>query len=223
MVLPDLGGDVVSGFCEFFWRAVSGRFFDAGFGVELLRVFGDLAIADEAFDDAGGTFAGLVDGGVTDLAGAELCAAVELAVDDEAAANSGAEGDGDEVSVAFAGAVVPLGVGHAVGVVVYGDGEFGFLAEAITEGDFDPAGDVGDLENVAPLEIDEAGDACADGADVGVGGFEFGDAGGDGVDEVVGRFVVEGGGVDGLGVGDDSISGADAEFYGGASEVDTDG
>ena len=83
-----------------------------------------------------------------------------------------------------------------------------------------PAGDVGEFVDKAAVEIDEAGNADADGGDVGEGDAKIGDPGGHFVDE--GMRAVEVGGGDGF-VGAEEFAGtADAEFDRGAAEVDAD-
>ena len=163
----------------------------------------------------------VVDGGLADLACAVAVAADELVVDDDAAADAGAEGEADEVFHAPAGAAFPFGEGHAVGVVVDGDGEGDLGFEEGFEGDLVPAGDVGELGDDAFFEVDEAGHADADGGDAGVAAAEVLDDADDGGDELAGGVEFLGG--DGWGVVDDVSAEDHAGFYGGAAEVDADG
>ena len=68
-----------------------------------------------------------VDAHLADFAGGVLAAAVHLAIEDEAAADAGAEGEGDDVAEAASGAIAELGPGHGVGVIFDNDGETGFV------------------------------------------------------------------------------------------------
>ncbi len=131
---PDAAGDFVAssgGFGDGFGGAVGEIFVDADLGVGFDGVLGDLKIAGVFFEGAEvAVVAGdavEVDAHLADFTGGVLAATVHLAIEDEAAADAGAEGEGDDVAKAACGAVAELGPGHGVGVIFDDDGEAGFV------------------------------------------------------------------------------------------------
>ena len=106
--------------------AGGGEVEDVG-GGGLRAVGGGEAFADrgaggnggQAAAAAAGAWVSRFDGGdVADLAGEAAVASVELVVDDEPAADAGADADIDEVLCVAAGAVLVFSEGAVVGVVV---------------------------------------------------------------------------------------------------------
>ena len=131
---PDTAGDFVTGsggFGDGFGGAVGEIFVDSDLGVGFDGVLGDLEVAGVFFECAEvAVVAGdavEVDAHLTDFAGGVLAAAVHLAIEDEAAADAGAEGEGDDVAEAASGAIAEFGPGHGVGVIFDDDGEAGFV------------------------------------------------------------------------------------------------
>ena len=186
---------------------------------------GDLLVADVVFEGSAiaigsiGTL--VVDGGLAEFSGDEVCTANHASVDDDAATNSGAEGEGDEVIHAATGAAFPLGISHAVGVVLDGDREVSELVEFALEVDSLPTFDVGEVMNHAGGEVDEARHADADGFDAGVLFAEFLNGFVNAFDERGGAFEFLG--LDARGFFDEVAPIENARFYGSSAEVDADG
>ena len=85
----------------------------------------------------------IVDGGLADLARAVTSAADHLAIGNDSTADAGAEGHEDNVLEAAASTAFPLGVGHAVRIVIHHHRQADFLFEDFLERDGFPTGDVG--------------------------------------------------------------------------------
>ena len=68
-----------------------------------------------------------------------------MAVRDDAAAHTCAQRDADQVVLALAGAYFPLGVGHAVGIVLDSHGELCAVLQNIPQRNVGPASDVGEV------------------------------------------------------------------------------
>ena len=100
-------------------------------------------------------------------------AAEDAAVDDEAAADAGAKGEEDEVlevGAAFADAVMKLGEGAGVAIVLDEDGQAGKGAgELGFERDGMPAGQMRRIDEEAFFNAERATDGDADGADAAAG------------------------------------------------------
>src|SRR5690606_14203268 len=94
---------------------------NASLRVEAFRQLDDLPVADVAFQGAGvaiGTRNAVeIDAHLPDFPGGTSGAPVEFPVENESAPHPCAEGEADDVATALGGAVFPLGIGHAVGVV----------------------------------------------------------------------------------------------------------
>ena len=109
-----------------------------------------------------------VDRGVADLAGHVGGAVVELAVEDEPAADPGADGDADRVPRAPRRAHPPLAEDRAVGVVVELGGKPEPVANDLPQRQVDPA-EVGREQHDAALGVERARRADADAEDLRAG------------------------------------------------------
>lgn len=125
---------------------------------------------------------------VANLAGSEVVADVEVAVDDDAAADAGADEDADEVlGLGFVFAVEGA-EGADVAVVADEDGDGEAFLQLFLKRDVFPPGKVGGEDDFAGIGIDGAGRADADGADVLHGEVAFID----GVVDAAGNAVDDG-------------------------------
>ncbi len=155
---------------------------------------------------------------VAELAAHAPAAPVDGAAEDEAAADAGADGDGDEVALAPAGAEAELAPGHRVGVVLHHDGQAGHLGEPALERLLAPGEVGGEADDAAGL-VDEPGGADADGLDLVLVG-QFLDRLGHGLGDL-GRVVGRGRLQETL--DDQPVGVDDARRDLGAADVDTDG
>ena len=108
--------------------------------------------------------AALADLHVTELRPDPPAAAVEVAVEHDAAPDAGADGDHDQVGLAPAGAEAVLRPGRGVGVVLHHDRKPRPGGDRVAQGLVAP-GQVGRDQDGGPVGGDEAGRAHADGLD----------------------------------------------------------
>ncbi len=120
-----------------------------------------MAAAAAATDRAVG-----VDDDVPDLTGGATRAAVELAVDDDAAADTGADGDEDQVAAAAPRAFMELAIGRQLGIVLEMGGHARGGLEQAGDRDVVPPGQVRGVDEHALHRVGRAGDADASGAKV---------------------------------------------------------
>src|SRR5262249_34665280 len=95
-----------------------------------------------------------IDDRVPDLARGTLRAAVQFPVDDDAAADAGADGDVDEVPYALPGAERQLAEGGGVGVVLQPGADARALVHDLRQRDVAPAFELRRCGNNAVLGID---------------------------------------------------------------------
>src|ERR1035437_4033751 len=107
-----------------------------------------------------------VDDYVPDLTGGATGTAVELAVDDDSATDTGADGDEDQVAAAAPGAFVELAIGRQMGIVLEMGGHARGGLEQAGDRDVVPPGQVRGVEEHALHRVAGAGDADAGGAEV---------------------------------------------------------
>ena len=205
-------------------RAEVGGYREAVLAVDGLGHFDDLAIADVTLEGSGiAVGAGdsvQIDAHLSDLAGGAGGSTEEASVEDQAAADAGAESHAHGVFATAGGAVFPFGVGHAVGVVFNDGGQAGFFRDDVAQGHGRPTFHVGEVVGHASVEVHRAGDADADRGDVGMRDPHRGDGLDDGVDEEIGMVEILGG--DALDLGEEIFSGDHGHFDRGASEIDAD-
>jgi thymidylate synthase len=134
---------------------------------------------------------------------------------------SSAKREGDDIAQSSARSIAPLGIAHGVGVVFDGAGQAGLFAEQLLERDVLPAGDVGEFMHEAMIPINQARHAHTDGCDACNLLPKHGNALSHSTDQSCGSRMSCGGNglVDVQQIGPS----ADAEFHGGAAEVDADG
>src|SRR4029079_3422641 len=103
---------------------------------------------------------------VADLGTHAVATAVELAVDDDAATDTGADGDADDEPLLAAGAEARLTPGGGVRVVLHDAGQPQPPLDLLPERAVAPAQQVRCEVDAGPGRVDEAGDADADRLDL---------------------------------------------------------
>src|SRR5581483_2697554 len=161
---------------------------------------------------------------VAGLAGDAAGAEQQVVIDDDAAADTGADGEVDHVGDAAARAEAVLAEGGEVSVVAGADGQVAEGGQAVGEGQVFPAGQVGGLVDDAAPGVDGAGCDDANAHRARAGG-RAGDGMKDGVGDAREDHIWPGGRVGGVDrVGDQVALAADeAHAEARAAQVDGDG
>ena len=135
---------------------------------------------------------------VTDLAGEPAGAAKEVATQEDAGADPGADGKEGEVGRVLRGAGPAFGEGGDVDVVVDGSGDVEGGFEQCLQRNVAPAEEVGGGYDDAAVDVGKAGRTDGDAHERGAGQVEIGEQGGrafyDERDDVVGVADADGGG-----------------------------
>ena len=158
-----------------------------------------------------------MNGGLPEFSRDGVCSTDDSAIDDQAATDSCAEGEGNEVIQAATGATFPFGVGHAIGVVFDDTGKPGEFGEAVLEKDVLPTFDVGEVVDEAFVEVNEAWHSHSDGRDVWVIFLQGANDTGNFANEGVGFFETLG--VNARGFFDDIAPVEHTDFHRGAPKI----
>ena len=161
----------------------------------------------------------IADGGVADLAGRSGRPVVEVSVDEESAADAGADRDEQKMPCAASGTRLELRIPGGSGVMADDHRTLDPLREHRRSGDLVPAGHVGRVVHDAGTGIDRTRDADGESANVGVAGGLTGTVG-HGIEHGSGTLLRRRIAMHGLAMGDvtDCDGGADA----GAAEIAAD-